>query len=53
MLSVALHLREQALSPRGIAARLVIAKGKKKCRAAAISRWRIYGAPWIPVLLPC
>ncbi len=30
MLAVALHLREQNLSLRGIAARLVIAKGKKK-----------------------
>ena len=30
MLAVALHLREQNLSLRDIAARLVIAKGKKK-----------------------
>ncbi|MFD1538792.1 hypothetical protein [Nonomuraea guangzhouensis] len=32
MLSMALHLREQDLSLREIAARLVIAQGTKKCR---------------------
>ncbi|MEU6719698.1 hypothetical protein ABZ897_50290 [Nonomuraea sp. NPDC046802] len=44
MLSMALHLREQDLSLREIAARLVITQGKKKAGALSSrlqqGRWR-------------